>query len=292
MAAIEALQTAVGTLRRNPVLFLAGLILGLILLPQTVVQFLQVPLLPFALQVVTFFVTPFVVAGLLGMADEGLSGRTGLGTLTGVGRERYLPLLLGNVVQFAIVAVFGIAFTIGAFAAILSLGISTGGQFAPEAMSAGTLLVIGGAFLLLMLAFLVVYFFVQFFSVAIVVAEEGPISGFTASYGFVRRNLLSTLGYSVITFIVALVTSTPITGFVLLRTLQNAGTQTPEQAPAATAGLFSPAEVAAIAVFSLALSTVLQTFQQTYAVAFWRRHADDAESDVDEDEFTEPDYTV
>ncbi|MFB6129839.1 MAG: hypothetical protein ABEJ28_03350, partial [Salinigranum sp.] len=260
MAAIQALQTALDALRRNPVLFLGGLILGAILLPQSALQLLQVPLAPFALQVVTFFVTPFVVAGLVGMADESLAGSTRLGTLTAVGRDRYVPLLLGNFVQLAIFVVFGVAFVIVAVVWAVTMGASAAGGLTPGAIGAGAvlgvLLVVG----LLVLVLIVVMFFIQFFAVAIVVDEEGPIEGFSASFGLVRRNLLSTLGYSIINFVVAVVATAPVSGFVLYRTFSNINAAAPGQPPAAMLG-FSAAEVAAISIISLALTMLLGTFQ-------------------------------
>jgi hypothetical protein len=284
MAAIQALQTAVSALRRNPVLFLGGLVIGLVTLPQIVTQLMQIPLVPTGLSALTFFVTPFLVAGLVGMADEALTGETQLGTVTDVGRDRYVPLLLGNLVQFAIGFAFAIVIAIVALGTVLSLGVSAGAGMNPGAVAPGTIAVVGVVVLLVVLAYLLVLFFVQFFAVAIVVDEEGPISGFTASYRLVRRNLLSTLGYSVVNFAVAVATSLPVTGFVLLRTFQNldaAGQGVGQPSATAAATGLPVTEAVAVGLISLALSTLLTTFQQTYAVAFYRRHEDAGErSDI------------
>ena len=272
MAAIEALQAALGALRRNPVLFLGGLLIGLLTFPQVVLQFMQVPLVPTALTAVTFFVTPFLLAGLLGMADEALVGPTDLGTLTEVGRDRYVSLLLGNLVQFAISLVFGIALLIAVIGGAITVGASAGGI--PSSIGSGAFVAVAIAVLLLVLAFVLVFFFIQFFAVAIVVDEEGPIEGFTASYRVVRHNLLSALGYSVIVFVIGVVTMLPVTGFTLYRTFESMNATAPGEAAAAanSLGLSAP-EAVAIGLVSLAMTVLLTTFQQTYAVAFYRRHA-------------------
>lgn len=277
MPAIESLQTALGALRRSPVLFLAGFLAAAVLVPQQATQLLGVPLLPTALQILTFFVTPFLLAGLLGMADEARAGVTSLSTLSAVGRDRYVSVLLGSLVDLAIAIAFGVVAAIAVLVvgvAVLGTGVVAGGPDRSGVSLAG--LFAGVVVLaLIALAYLAVTFLIQFFAVAIVVEERGPIEGFTRSYRVVRENLLSTLGYSVVNVVVALVTSAPVTGFVLVRTLASVP-QVPEGgAPAGgvPAVLFSPVEVAAIVTLSLLVSTLLVTFQRTYAVAFFRRHA-------------------
>lgn len=286
MVVVTALRSAVETLLREPVLFLAGLLVGLVALPQNAAQLAGIPLVPTALQVLTFFVTPFVVAGLLGMADEARSGDTSLGTLRRMGRERYTALLLGNLLEFALVTALTIALVIVLLlvVAVVVGGSALAGGFDPSAVSPAAA---GIAFLVValgLLAFLLVVFFVQFFSVAIVVEEAGPVDAFTRSYRVVRENLLATVGYSVVTVVVGVVTTAPLTGAVLWRTIGSlealdagagagAGSGMPV-APGAGLGavgtVFSPVEVAALSAISLLLSTVLATFSKTYAVTFFR----------------------
>ena len=284
MPAIESLQTALGALRRAPVLFLAGFVAAVILVPQQTVSLLRIPIVPFVLQVVTFFVTPFVVAGMLGMADEARTGDTALSTLTAVGRDRYVSLLLGTFVEVAIGVVFGILFLIAALVvviAVLGAGALAGG-FDPAGVSTGGVVLGVGVLGLIFLAYLVVTFLIQFFPVAIAVEEASPIEGFTRSYRVVRDNLLPTLGYSLINLVLAAFAVVPITGFTLYRTFSNldqiseAGTS-PAAQRMATA--FSPVEVAALVLVSLFVSTLLTTIQRTYAVAFFRRHAREAPPD-------------
>jgi hypothetical protein len=284
MAAIRALRGALAALAGSPVVFLAGLFLSLVVLPQSALQLAGVPLVPFLLQVVTFFVTPFLVAGLVGMADEALDGSTALGTLTRVGRERYVPLLLGNFVQLAIVIVFAIVVGVVAVAVALIVGVGavTGGG--SSAGVGGAAILAGVVLLLLAVVFLVVQFFLQFFAVSIVVGETGAIDGFKRSYRLVRDNIVATLGYSAVTIVASVATAAPVTAFTLARTFQRMdemgagpgagpGAGVPAGPGTGFGGsLFSVPEIAAIALISLALGTLLTTFQQTYATSFYRHH--------------------
>ncbi|WP_148413312.1 hypothetical protein [Haloferax sp. KTX1] len=281
MAAIESLQTALRGIRSNPVLFLGGLALGLITLPQLATQLAQIPFVPTILAAVMFFVTPFVAAGIYGMADEAVDrrggGSTSLSTLTAVGREKYVPMLLANIVQLGIVLVFGIVFLIVAVAMAVSLGLgglaAGGGDVSNFALGGGFL--VGLAVLALLgLAYFVVIFLVQFYPVAVVVGDAGAIESFGESYRLVRNNVVPALGYSVIRFVVGLVVSIPATGFIIFRTFQNIQQVQDAANPAAAQGGlgFSPAEIAAVAAISLVTQTVLATFQYAYAVAFFEAH--------------------
>jgi hypothetical protein len=293
MAAIRSLREALGALAGSPVLFLAGLAYGIVVLPQTALQLMGVPLAPTVLQVVTFFVTPFVLAGLIGMADEALDGDTSLSTLTTVGRERYVPLLLGNLVNFAIVVVFGILVVVVVLVAVFTVGLgaiageSAGGAAGGAALG-GSLLLVVGLFALVVLLFLLVAFFIQFYPIAIVAGGTGAVDGFRESVSLVRNNLLPALGYSLINLAVGLVTAVPTVGFIVFRQFQQvqrmgaggAGAGAggfPAAGPGPGAGgfsLFSPVEAAVVAVVGLATTMLLTTFQQTYGTAFYRDHRD------------------
>ncbi|POG54552.1 DUF7847 domain-containing protein [Haloferax marisrubri] len=280
MAAISSLQTALRGIRSNPVLFLGGLALGLIALPQLATQLAQIPFVPTILTAVMFFVTPFVAAGLYGMADEAVDrdggGSTSLSTLTAVGREKYVPMLLANIVQLGIVLAFGIVFLIVAVVMAISLGLgglAAGGDVSNLALGGGFL--VGIAVLALLgLVYVVVMFLVQFYPVAVVVGDKGAIESFGESYRLVRNNVVPSLGYSVIRFVVGLVVSIPVTGFIVFRTFQNVQQiQGAANPAAAQAGLgFSPTEIAAIAAISMATQMILATFQYVYAVAFFEAH--------------------
>lgn len=301
MAAIAALRSTLSALGRNPVLFLVGLLYGVITLPQSALQLAGVSVAPTLLQILTFFVTPFVVAGLLGMASESLDvaggpssdrrtnsgdGSTSLSTLTRVGKERYVPLLVGNIVEFVIVFGFGIVAALVAVVAAIGLFGAGGGA----AGGGGAMIAVAAVVLLVVLAFLLLNFFIQFYSVAIVVGRTGALDGFRESYRLVRDNLLSALGYSLINLAVSLVTAIPVTGFIFWRAFQNlpqfqdGGASMGPGAGAGAGGFpgagaggmqgldLSTQEILLVSVVSLATTMLLFTFQRTYATAFYRMH--------------------
>ncbi|WP_411963017.1 hypothetical protein [Haloferax sp. YSMS24] len=280
MAAISSLRTAFQSIGKNPVLFLGGLIFGLVTLPQLVTQLAGVPFVPTLFQILTFFVTPFVAAGIYGMANEALEhaeSRTTLSTLTAVGREKYVPLLLANIVELGIVIAFGIVFALVATVVVFSVGIgAVAGGGAGDIAIGGGILVAALVLGLLFLAFVLVYFFIQFFPVAVVVGDSGAIESFGESYRLVRNNLVPSLGYSVIQLVVGFLVSIPVTGFIFFRsfqnfqTIQNAGGVQPGTVPTGL-GL-STLEIVAVAAISLAMQMLLTTFQYTYAVAFFEAH--------------------
>lgn len=298
MAAISALRTTFGALRRNPVLFLAGLAYGVVVLPQSALSLARVPIAPALLQILTFFVTPFVLAGLIGMADEAVDGDTSLGALRSVGAAEYMPFLVGKFVELAINLAFGVLFVVAAVGVVLLVG--AGPAAGAAGASTGGLAVAGVVLLALVLAFLAVQFLIQFFPVFIVAGDSDAVESFTDSARFVRANLAATLGYTLIQFLVGVVVAAPLTGFAFYQAFRNfdpssvtaGGAGGAGTAGAAGAGglggmasapsVFSTPEVIAISLIGVAATMVGMAFRQTYAVAFYRRHAD-ADADAADD---------
>jgi len=210
MSAVQSLRTAVDALSRNPVLFLGGLVYALVVLPQRALQLAAVPLAPAALQLLTFFVTPFVLAGVVGMAREALDGEASFGAFTATGSGRYLDLLLATLVEFGIQLAFGVAFLVLALVTVVAAG---GGSLGPVAI------VGAGLGVALVLAYLIVLFLVQFYPVLVVVDDAGPVDAVSGSVDFVRANLVSTLGYSVITVALGGLSALPVSGFAAYRFL-------------------------------------------------------------------------
>jgi hypothetical protein len=296
MPAVQSLRTAVDALSRNPVLFLGGLAYALVVLPQRALQLAAVPLAPAALQLLTFFVTPFVVAGVVGMARDALDGATSLGAFTATGRGRYAALLLATLVEFGIQLAFGVAFVVLALVAVVAGG-----------GSAGPVAVVGAALgVLVALAYLIVLFLIQFYPVLVVVDDAGPTDAVTGSVAFVRSNVVGTLGYSVITVVLGGLAALPVSGFAAYRFLTSGpgagetpgpigggmspggpgGGGTPgvsELFGGAGLGLSTP-EVAALAVVSAATTALFFAFRYTYATAFYRRHGRSVEERVLDDD--------
>jgi hypothetical protein len=298
MSAVQSLRTAVDALSRNPVLFLGGLVYALVVLPQRALQLAAIPLAPAALQLLTFFVTPFVVAGVVGLAREALDGDASFGTFTETGTDRYVDLLLGTLVELGIQLAFGIAFVVLALLAIVAVG---GGSVGPVGILGAALGVV------LAIAYLVVLFLVQFYPVLVVVDGAGPVDAVTGSVAFVRSNVVSTLGYSVITVVLGGLAALPVSGFAAYRFLTDGpgsgdapgpiGGGTSPGGPAAGGapelaelfaggglGLSTP-EAVVLALVSAATTALFFAFRHTYATAFYRRHGRSVEERVLDDDW-------
>jgi hypothetical protein len=295
----------VRTLAKSPVVFVGGLVTALVVAPQTglgfVGQFLDSPLggvaglLGNLFSLLTFFVTPLIAAGTLGMAREALDeGATSLGTFRRVGTDRYLPLLVAFLLRVGIAIVLGLAalvvVVVGAVVAVFVVGVgpNAGGGIA-SGVGAGALAVAAVTVLVAALVFYGPLFFLQFFHVAVATDGAGAVEGYGRSYRLVRANLLSTLGYSVVTVAVSLLVVLPplaAVGARLAQVVDSGPTAFQGGAgPGAGAGvsLFSPVEVVLFTVGILALQVVVTPFQYTYARAFYDAVGGDPRSDSDSD---------
>jgi hypothetical protein len=286
MAVLSSLRTALGSPVSNPVLFVASFLIGLVTLPQNALSLLGIPLAPTLLQLVTFFVTPFLLAGLVGMAVEAQADGTAVGTLSREGKEHYVPLLLGTLLRTAIQFAFGIVVALFGIVAVVvgigGTGALSGGGLDPAALAGSLGLVLVAFLLFALLPYVVVMFLIQFFPVAIVAEDRDVVEAFKRSYGVVRSNLLPALGYSVLSWVVSVLAAAPVTVFTLSRTLSrfqdaSAGGSPPAGggfggagAGAGSISLFSPVEVSVISAMTLVLTTLLLAFQQSYAVAFFQ----------------------
>jgi hypothetical protein len=298
MSAVQSLRTAVDALSRSPVLVLGGLAYALVVLPQRALQLASVPLAPAALQLLTFFVTPFVVAGVVGMAREALDGDASFGTFTATGKDRYVDLLLATLVEFGIQLAFGVAFLVLALVAVVAAG-----------GSVGAVGLVGAALgVLLALAYLVVLFLVQFYPVLVVVDDVGPVDAVTGSVAFVRGNVVGTLGYSAVTVALGLLAALPVSGFAAYRFLTSGAGSGETPGPigggmspggpgaggtpgmgelfggGAGLGLSTP-EVVALSLVSVATTALFFTFRHTYATAFYRLNGRSVEERVLDDEW-------
>ena len=300
MSAVQSLRTAVDALSRNTVLFLGGLVYALVVLPQRALQLAAVPLAPAAVQLLTFFVTPFVVAGVVGMAREALDGEASLGTLSAVGKRRYVDLLLATLVEFGIQLAFGVVFVVLALVTV----VAGGGSAGPVAIGGAALVV------LLALAYLLVLFLVQFYPVIVVVDDAGPVDAVSGSVSFVRSNVVSTLGYSLITVVLGGLAALPVSGFAVYRFLTSGPGAAPGDAPGPIGGGMSPGgpgaggtpgmgelfagggglglstpEVVALSLVSAATTALFFAFRHTYATAFYQRHGRSVEERVLDDDW-------
>lgn len=276
MATIQSLTESIGVLKRNPILFAAGALYAVIILPQTVLSAFGIPLVPALLQLVTFFVTPFVVAGILAMAHEGRVRDTSFETFKEIGKDRYVPVLLGNlleaaftVVYFIVVAIV-VVFVVG-FGAMAASDTATGGGGAMfGGVGIAAIALVGVAALL----FLVVTFFIQFYAPAIVVDDTGVADGFRKSVGVVKDNIVPALGYSAFNLVVGLLFALPSVGLALVPLLQGglgAGAGMGGDTALLGATLLSGA---AISVYTFVVAVVMTPFRLSFAVSFYDNHTD------------------
>jgi hypothetical protein len=196
MAVLEALQTAVGAVRRNPALFVVAAAFSLLQLPGLVAQSLSPfvgGLVSLGFSGITIFVTPFFFGGVIGMANEAIDGRTSIGTFIGEGKANYVPVLVVYLCLFAVNLVLGFVIV---FAVIVGglLFFQSGGQ-----LHTGPLVALGAIGLLALLGYLVVAFAVQFFGHAIVVDDRRAVEGVKRSAWCVRHNLVAVVGYTLVT---------------------------------------------------------------------------------------------
>ena len=266
-------------------LFAGGLVAALVVAPQTalgfVAQLLDGPLGGAAgvvgnvLTLLTFFLTPAVVAGVLGMAREALEGGdTSLETFGGVARGRYRSMLGAFVLRVGITLALGLAALIVTVVGLLVAALFVDvGPTAAIATDPGRLVqpdVVAVAALTALVAALVFYgplFFLQFFHVAVATEDAGAVEGYRRSFRLVRGNVVPALGYSAVQVLVGLAVALPpllVTAVQLRRTFA-AGVDS-----AATGGaLLSPPQVAGLTAFVLAAQVVVTPFQLTYARAFY-----------------------
>lgn len=269
MGARSELSTAVDVLAKNPVILVVAFAIILVSSAASAIQFAVPTVLVAVASLVTtgiaFFVSPFFDAGLLGMAEEGLSGRTSLDTFPGEARSNYLGLLAGRLLLVGallaaylavIVLVLIVVFAFGA------IGVAGGGMD-----GVGMMLAVVG--LLFLLAGLVVVltpvFFFQFFEPAIVVGDRGVVAAFKESYRLVRHNLVSVLGFDVIIIVLSLVAMLPTIGLIAVRFPAFSNPATGFSMYAGT----PPTVVAGFVVATIAFGVPTVAFFRTYQVAYF-----------------------
>lgn len=285
MPTIEALREAANTLQRNPVLFAAGLVNAVIALPQTGLSVVQMTgssqtaataflllLVSLFLSLVAFLIAPFLIAGTIGMAREGLAGSTTFGTFTKIGKEKYLSTLGALLARVALFAVLYLVFAVGfGLTAIFVIGFSAGAGGPFAGIGAAGVAAIALLALLWILPFLIAWFLLQFLAPAIVVDDCGAVESFKRSYSVVRSNGIETLGYVAIVTGVGILVAVPsvLSSFAA----QGQSTQSLAVQPlpefGGTLAIVGP-------VVSWLAGIVVFPFHQTFATAFYVRHTSGA----------------
>lgn len=257
MAVFSAFRRALGALRRNPVLFVPAAVYLLFQLSSVAAQAVS-PIVSVVLSmlfsVVALVVVPFFLAGTVAMGNEALDGRSSLGTFLRAGKAYYVPVLVAYAVLFAVNLLLGGAVFVALFVVGLVVLVDGAG------LSVVALAVLAFVGLVFFLGYALLYTFVQFFPQAAVVDGRSGVESLKRSVGVVRRNVLSTLGY---TILVLAVVGVPSALFGLASALLS-----PERNP-----FFADVAVLGPAV-ALAIGSVLFLFgfgfYGVYSVAFYR----------------------
>lgn len=264
---VQALQAGSSALRRNPSIIGVMVVVSLLQVPTQFAQLagpLVSAVLSLGVSLLSILLVPFIFAGLLGMADEALDGKTNFSTLIEAGKQYYTSMLgayllvLGGSIALGIVAFIGFAvFGIAVFAAV---GGASSAGVSGVALGGIALAVIVGLFL-----FFIPLFFVQFYGQAIVLDGQGAIGGFKRSASLVRRNLRSVFGYSVLVFGVGIV-------FGLFSSIPSAllSVQTAQPSPAPGFPEIPLSILAGLIIVGTVLMGLVGSLFLTFSVAFYR----------------------
>lgn len=277
MATIRSFTESLGVLGQNPILFAVGALYAAIVLPQTALSTFGIPLLPALFQIVTFFITPFVIAGLIGMSYESRARDTSFETFKRVGKDRYVSLLIGNLLEFGFTLVFGfvsliVAFLVG-FGAIAA-GSASG---ASGAMLGGIGLVVFAILAVMFLVFLIVMLLIQFYPASIVVDQVGAVDGYRNSIGVVRNNLVQALGFSLLNLVIGILLFVPTIVLFLLPALQGElASGSTMGATASQTSMFGTSllSMAGVIVYTLLVTALVTPFRMAFLVSFYDNHTD------------------
>ena len=258
MGALKALQQSPGALIRNPVLVIPVLVIGLFQLPQLLLQAtnpLLASLVSLGISLVLILLSPFFQAGIVGMADEALDGRTRLRSFIADGKAHYVNMLVAYILLLVIGFVLFIVFFIVSF--ILGILVLPHVEFSGFAVGAlGLFLVVS------YLPMFLFVFFVQFYGQAIVLDNESSMDGIRRSVSLVRRNLLSTFSYSIIGTVLGGGLGLVLAGLSMVASPQSAQfLDVPD--------ISFPVLAAAILVV-VVLASVVGSFLAIFSVAFYR----------------------
>lgn len=259
MAVRAALQRSLDALFNSPILFVPVVALLLLQTPQLVAQSVSVGLANFfALigSIVVLFVLPFVQGGLIGMADDALTGSTSLATFVREGKRNYVSLFVVTVV--ALLLTLGVGFVLALATLFGLIALYPGGAGDTSVVGVVVLLILG----VVTLVYLLCVFFIQFYPQAIVLERTGAITGLKRSVTLVRTNLTSVFGYSICVSVLGGVVS----GLFGLYSL------VARPGPVLTVGIpeIPLAGVAVVALIVVSVNTLVGGFLAVFSVAFYQ----------------------
>ncbi len=186
MVTVSAFKDGFAALRTNPILLVAGLLVGTGSQLQYVDHLTESPLISAGASLAWLIIFPFVLGGFISTARGAIDG-TGA-SLTGfftAARTHYLRLLLASVLFLLLV--LGTAIGLGLIGFVLGIGsMALAVVHEMAAFAAGVI-----SLLIWLVSILVVIMFVQFYDTAIVIENEGVTDAFRRSIGLVHSALLN-----------------------------------------------------------------------------------------------------
>ncbi|WP_338742243.1 hypothetical protein [Haloplanus salilacus] len=193
MVTVSAFKDGSVALQANPVLLLAGLLVGGGSQLQYVEHLIDSPLLSAGVSLAWLIVFPFVLGGFIGIARAAIEGKdASFDQFFTSARTCCLRLLLGTVLF--VLLVLGTAIGLGLVGFIFGIGsMALGAIHEMAAFAAGV-----GSLLVWLSSILAVVMFVQFYDAAIVIEDRSVTGSFRRSVALVRSNLKSVAGFSIV----------------------------------------------------------------------------------------------
>lgn len=260
MAVLKALKRSPGAFWGNPVIALPIIALVLLQTPSFAAEFLD-PFLAMVLSVgvsvIFVFLVPYFQGGVIGMADEALDESTSIGTFHTAGTSNYVSIFGAYLMLIAINVVLGIGILL-----VIVLGLGAA-YFGGNASVGGVSFVFLAAFgILVALGYLLFNFFIQFYPQSIVIDDYGAIGGLKHSIGVVRRNVLASVGYSLVAGGIGIgfgILAGVISIFASPNSMATLATETPPLT-----------WFIAFGIIGGLLSVILGTFMAIFSVSFYR----------------------
>ncbi|OYR45986.1 hypothetical protein [Halorubrum sp. Hd13] len=189
----SAFKDGFTALRANPILFVAGLLVGGGSQLQYVGQLTDSPVLSAGVSLSWLVVFPFVLGGFIGTAQAAIEGTDpSLTRFFTAARTHYFALLFATVVFLLLV--LGTAIGLGLIGFVLGIV-----PIALAAINRTAGLVAGiGSMIIWLVSILAVIMFVQFYDTAIVLEDQSVTDAFRRSIALVRSNIKSVAGFSLV----------------------------------------------------------------------------------------------
>lgn len=286
MGAISSLSRGVNVLTDSPAILGIAAAYAFVTGIVSLVQQMGIPVVSLLAAVLSFgisiFAFPFVLGGLVGMANETFAGGSSVSTFVDAGTDNYVGLLSLTLLLAFVLFVWGIVLFFVVFVVLVVLSLlfsgflfglggvsSVGGMGTIGSGTAVVFAAIGIAFALL---WLIPVFLLQFAPGAIVIEDQGFGDAIKRSLSVLRNDVVSVAGFDAV--VLALGLSSSAIGLAVLVGL-GGGLQV-------VMGSGSPPFVALLGqtFVNVVLGTVVVAFQWSYYTAFYRDVRDVTDADA------------